>query len=99
MIVDLVRIQEIQGREPISDGYNDVKAAAGEAYKEIWGGWLFAGIVAVAVVWFTDDDSVVGIIADFTAKWGWIPSTLIALVLCGRVSDREKEARKRALGR
>ncbi|MFF7731151.1 hypothetical protein [Streptomyces sp. NPDC008001] len=60
---------------------------------------MFAGVAAVAAAWFTDDDSVVGTIADFVAKWGWIPATLIALVCCGRVSDREKEARKRALGR
>ncbi|MCQ8773097.1 hypothetical protein [Streptomyces telluris] len=62
----------------MSDGYKDVKAAAKDARKNIWNMWLFAGVVAVAVAWFTDDDSVMGTIADFVAKWGWIPSTIIA---------------------
>ncbi|GGY08438.1 hypothetical protein [Streptomyces hiroshimensis] len=81
----------------MADGYNDIKAAAKDTQKDIWSAWLFCGIVAIAVAFFTDDDSVTGMIADFVAKWGWIPSTLIALVASGRASSRADEARKRAL--
>ncbi|MFH8787687.1 hypothetical protein [Streptomyces roseoverticillatus] len=81
----------------MADGYKDIKAAAKDTHKNIWGAWFFFGIVAIAVALFTDDDSVTGIIADFVAKWGWIPSTVIALLASGRASSRADEARKRAL--
>lgn len=82
----------------MSNGYKDAKAAAEDTHKMIWGAWFFAGVVMIALAILAEDVFILGPVLDFVAAWGWIPATIIAIVLSVMVEMRVDDARKNANG-
>ncbi|MDQ8703295.1 hypothetical protein [Streptomyces sp. LHD-70] len=82
----------------MSNGYKDAKQAAEDTQKMIWGTWFFTGIVMITLAILTEDVFLLGPVLDFVAAWGWIPATIIAIVLSVMVEMRRDDARKNANG-
>jgi hypothetical protein len=64
----------------------------------IWGAWFFAGFVMILLAIWTEGVFTLGPVLDFLAAWGWIPATIIAIVLSVMVEMRADDARKNANG-
>ncbi|MFI1796342.1 hypothetical protein ACH427_03130 [Streptomyces sp. NPDC020379] len=81
----------------MGNGYRDVKAATDDTHKIIWGAWFFTGVLMLILGIATDGIPILGVVVGFIFEWGWIPATIIAIILSIMAENKKDDARKRAM--